>query len=340
MCLQPVPPTTPSSDGAAALLRVSKLSVTYGTDSHAVPALRDLNLDISDGEAVGVLGESGCGKSTLALSLLALLPADARVGGTVLFRGRDLFGLKEKELRSIRGAKIALIHQEPGLALSPVMRVGDQIAEVLRAHFNLTGAARRRAVHDVLEQVHLPETGRVYNAYPHQLSGGELHRAAIAQAVACRPDLLIADEPTRALDVSTQAEILALLRQLNQELGTAILFISHNPAALAGLAKRVIVMYAGRIVEDGSLSQVFRRPLHPYTKGLLQLVPQSLRTGLGHARQFLPVIPGGPPALSNLGPGCAFEARCSERMQICGKESPDELLPEAGHRVNCFVYGH
>lgn len=339
--MQPALPTSPPSDGDSALLRVSKLSVTYGASSQQpVPALREVSFDIAKGEIVGVLGESGCGKSTLALSLLGLLPPGVCVAGEIVFREHNLLRLNPASWRSIRGAKISLIHQEPGLSLSPVMRVGDQVAEVLRAHGNLSRRERREQVKKTLYQVQLRETDRVYNAYPHQLSGGELHRIVIAQALACRPDLVIADESTRALDVRTQVEILTVLRELNQQTGTAILFITHNPASLAGFAKRTLIMYAGRIVEQGSVAQVFRRPLHPYTAGLLELVPQSLRNNGSSAQKLLPVIPGGPPTLDLLGHGCDFEPRCSKRMQVCESEHPGELVPEEGRRVSCFVYGN
>jgi peptide/nickel transport system ATP-binding protein len=279
--LRPFVPSAPPSNGKAPLLRVSKLSVTYVAENYQVAALKDVSLDISAGEVVGVLGESGSGKSTLALSLLGLLPQGSQVKGEVVFQGQNLLQAKEVELRSVRGARISLVHQEPGLSLSPVMRVGDQIAEVFRAHTNFAADVRRQKVNQILTQAQLPDTSRVYNAYPHQLSGGELHRVAIAQSLVCGPDLLIADESTRALDVRTQAEIIALLKKINQEIKTAILFITHNPALLAGFAQRVIVMSDGCVIEDGSLPQVYRQPVHPYTKELLQLVPQSLvRTGL------------------------------------------------------------
>jgi oligopeptide/dipeptide ABC transporter ATP-binding protein len=218
------------------------------------------------------------------------------------------------------------------------MQVGGQIAEVLHAHRRLNRKAREQESKAILREVRLPNVDRIYGAYPHQLSGGELHRVAIAQALACRPDLVIADEPTRSLDVTIQTEILSVLRELNRKLGTALLFITHNPALLAGFADRVVVMYAGRIVEDGPVSQVFRRPLHPYTKGLLQLIPQSLRDSVFSAKRHLPVIPGVPPDLKHLGRGCAFEPRCSQRTAICRSEHPDDLLPEVNHRVSCFNY--
>lgn len=326
-----------SFDDVPGLLRVCRLSVSYPARGHShVVILRQLDLEIAKGEVVGVLGESGCGKSTLARSILRLLPAGARVEGSILFRNEELLALPENQLRRIRGARISLVHQEPGLALSSVMRVGDQIAEVIRAHRKLTRKARKLEVESTLRKVQLADVERIYAAYPHQLSGGELHRVAIAQALACRPDLIIADEPTRSLDVTVQAELLGVMRNLNQTFGTAILFITHNPALLAGFADRIAVMYAGRVVENGVGSTLFGRPLHPYTKGLLDLVPRSPRADYSSAGVRLPAIPGGPPDLSRPNPGCAFEPRCSRRTQICRTANPEELTPEVGHRVSCF----
>lgn len=329
-----------SFDEFPRLLQIHGLSVSYGSHRHSpVLALRHLNLEIAAGETVGILGESGCGKSTLALSIPGLLPKDAQVEGSIRFRDEELLGQPEAQLRRIRGAKISLIHQEPGLALSPVMRVGDQIAEVLAAHRKLGRKACRQEGESILRELQLSDTERIYSAYPHQLSGGELHRVAIAQALACRPDLVIADEPTRSLDVTVQAEILGVLRNLKQKCGTALLFITHNPALLVEFADRVVVMYAGRVIEEGGVSRVFRRPLHPYTAGLLDLVPGSRQHG-GPARgSRLPAMPGGPPDLKTLSRGCAFEPRCSRRTEICQNECPEELTPEADHRVSCFNHG-
>jgi oligopeptide/dipeptide ABC transporter ATP-binding protein len=330
-----------SRDDVTALLRVRRLSVSYGARGQ-LPALilNELDLEICAGQVVGVLGESGCGKSTLARSILRLLSPDAHVDGSILFRNEDLLGLPGKRMRGIRGARISLIHQEPGRALSPVMRVGDQIVEVIRAHRKLTRNGRKLEVESILRKVQLAEVGRIYAAYPHQLSGGELHRVAIAQALACGPDLIIADEPTRSLDVTVQTEILGVLRDLNQRFGTAILFITHNPALLAGFADRIAVMYAGRVVEIGSSSRMFGQPLHPYTKGLLDLKPRPVRAGYFTTASRLPTIPGGPPDLKTVHQGCAFEPRCSRRTEICRTGIPEELAPEAGHSVSCFNHGN
>ncbi len=328
-----------SSDDVDALLRVSELSVSYASlNDSPFKALQQLDLAIAAGEVVGILGESGCGKSTLARSILQLLPANARLDGSIWFQDQDLLALPEKQLREIRGARIALIHQEPGLALSPVMRVGDQIAEVILAHPKITREARKLEIESILREVGLADVERIYAAYPHQLSGGQLQRVAIAQALACQPDLIIADEPTRSLDVTIQAEVLDVLRKINHAFGTAMLFITHNPALLAGFADRIAVMYAGRVVEIGGSSRVFGRPLHPYTRGLLDLVPRPAR-GEYFTAGRLPAFPGSPPDMTCLNPGCAFEPRCPRRTEICRTGNPEELTPEAGHRVSCFNHG-
>jgi ABC-type glutathione transport system ATPase component len=259
------------------LLQVSELSVNYASvGPEATPALRHISFEVAPGEIVGILGESGCGKSSLALSILGILPQGATAQGSIRYRGEELLGRDEGRLRKIRGARISLIHQEPGLALSPVMRVGDQIAEVLRAHGDDSRQARREQVGAILRSVHLADTHRIARAYPHELSGGELHRVAIAQALVCRPDLVIADEPNRALDATLQLELLDLLSELNREFGTALLFITHNPMLLAGFADRVLVIRSGEIVEHGPVAEVFRRPANAYTRLLLQFVPQPI----------------------------------------------------------------
>jgi oligopeptide/dipeptide ABC transporter ATP-binding protein len=323
------------------LLRVRRLTVTYsapGGASH--PALLGVDLEIKPGEVVGILGESGSGKSTLARSMLGLLPASAEVRGEILFEGRELLGLEESEWQGIRGAQIAMVFQEPGLSLSPVMRVGHQIAEVMRAHRHGEAKQRKQQVETSLRAVGFSHPERIYEAYPHQLSGGELHRVAIAQALACRPNVLLADEPTRSLDVTLQAEILEVLRDARRKSGCALLFITHNPALLAGFADRVIVMYAGRIVEEGPLATVFRRPLHPYTKGLLQLAPASLQNPGRVRGQHLPALPGSLSDSDYLSPGCIFASRCFARTEVCQTESPADVMPEEGRHVSCFNFGN
>jgi len=334
--------STPSDTvptGASPLLSVRGLNVTYGRGRRSAPALCAVNFDLAPGEIVGILGESGSGKSTLALSLLGLLADKAIIEGSIVFQGQELLEARESCWQSIRGARISSIFQDPGLALSPVMRVGDQIAEVIRAHRPSNRKALKQECEAILREVRLPEVERVYNAYPHQLSGGQLHRISIAQALVCRPELIIADEPTRSLDVTVQMEILDVLRSINRKWGSALIFITHNPALLAGFADRVIVMYAGRIVEDGPATRVFRRPLHPYTKGLLQLIPGGSQQENVMQRGRLPAIPGSLTDADRLTQGCIFEPRCSARIALCQEESPTEIAPERGRRVSCFNYG-
>ncbi len=278
-----IPPGADSS-----LLCVRGLSVSYAAGELRIEALRRIDFDVAPGEIVGILGESGSGKSTLALSLLGLLPANASVEGSILYSSvknaaqEELLQLNEIRWRNIRGARISMIFQEPGLSLSPVMRVGDQVTEVLQAH-QREGKPGKQKVLDMLQRVRLGDVERIFDAYPHQLSGGQLHRVAIAQALICGPELLISDESTRSLDVTVQAEILDLLRKINGEFGTAILFITHNPALLAGFADQVFVMYEGRIVERGRVSRVFRQPEHPYTKKLISLAARCADDPPGEA---------------------------------------------------------
>lgn len=255
------------------LLHVRELTVSYAAQLPSVPALQQIDLDISAAEIVGILGESACGKSTLALALLGLLPAGASVQGSIVFQGEELTEIPESRWEDIRGAKITAIFQDAGLSLSPVIRVGDQILEVLRAHRSQSSKELKSECRALLREVRFADVDRIYAAYPHQLSGGELHRIAIAQALACRPQLLIVDEATRSLDVTLQAEVLDVLREARQKLAMALIFITHDPALLAGFADRVLVMRDGRVVESGRLSEVFRHPVHDYTKELLQLVP-------------------------------------------------------------------
>ena len=322
------------------LLRVHDLSVRFCSDSAAeIPAVDGVSFAIAAGEAVGLLGESGCGKTTTALSLLRLLPPTGRVvRGSIRFRERELLTLDEHELERLRGAEISLIFQEPAVALNPVMRVGDQITDVIRAHQGWSRRRCRAEAESVLAQVRLSDTARIYTAYPHQLSGGQRQRVVIAQALACRPALVIADEPTAALDTTIQMEILALLKELKERFQLALLFISHSPSILAGLADRLMVMYAGRIIEEGRLEQVYRNPLHPYTQGLLRCIPQPPGQ-IAMAKKQLPSIAGSPPDLARLPSGCPFEPRCPDRMEICTTRDPEEVRPEASRRVRCFKYG-
>jgi len=320
--------------------QVRELTVTYSSEhGEPVHALDGVSIKVRTGEIVGILGESGCGKSTLASALLRLLAPNAKCeSGTILLRGRDLLNLSERELRAIRGREISLIPQDPALSLNPVMTVGSQVGEVLRAHLPLTPQLRRERVMELFREVGFDHPEEIYSAYPHQLSGGQRQRIAIAQAVACRPALLIADEPTSKLDPTLQAEIVALLSQIRRQHGTAILVISHDPALFAGFADRIAVMYAGRIVEVGSSAEIFGRPLHPYTQALVRIAASSAITG-SRARVRLQAIEGESPDPTCIPVGCRFEPRCSERMDVCSRRYPREFMPEPSRPVNCFKYG-
>ena len=317
-----------------------ELTVTYSPEGgEPIRALDGVSLKVRSGEIVGILGESGCGKSTLASALLRLLAPHAKCeGGTILVRGRDLLNLSERELRAIRGSEISLIPQDPALSLNPVMTGGSQVGEVLRAHLPLTPQQRRERVMELFREVGFDHPEEIYSAYPHQLSGGQRQRIAIAQAVACRPALLIADEPTSKLDATLQAEIVALLSQIRRQHGTAILVISHDPTLFAGFADRIAVMYAGRIVEVGKTAEIFGRPLHPYTQALVRIAASSAITG-SRARVRLQAIEGESPDPTCIPVGCRFEPRCSERMEVCSRRYPREFMPEPSRPVNCFKYG-
>jgi peptide/nickel transport system ATP-binding protein len=323
----------------ARLLEVANLTVHYDGGAAPAAAVRDVSLVVEEGEAVGLLGESGCGKSTLLLAILGLLPAAARVvGGSVRFRGRDLLALSEGERRRVRGAEIALVFQDPALALNPVRRVGGQVAEVVAAHRAQSARRCRDDALAMLEEVGLPEPSRLYDAYPHELSGGQRQRIVLAQALACRPALLLADEPTASLDATTQADVLALLQSLQARLGLAVLMASHDLGALSVLARRVMVMYAGRMVEGGTPAEVFGGPLHPYTRALAGAYPRPATA----TRAALPLgapIPGSAPDPAKGESGCAFEPRCAERRPECGERVPAETLPAAGRHVRCVLHG-
>ena len=320
--------------------QVRELAITYSSgNSSPICALDGITIDIRSGEVVGILGESGCGKTTLAGAMLRLLPPNARCeGGTIRIRGRELVKLSEKELQSVRGSVISRIPQDPALTLNPVMTAGSQIGEVLRAHLEGSAQRRRTRVMELLREVGFDHPEEIYSVYPHQLSGRQRQRIAIAQAVACRPALLIADEPTSKLDATLQAGIIALLSQIRRQHGTAILLISHDPGLFAGFADRIAVMYAGRIVEVGSAAEILGRPLHPYTQALVRLIMLPVAAG-SKTRTRLPAIDGEPVDPTCISAGCRFAPRCVERMDVCSRRYPGEFLPEPSRPVNCFKYG-
>lgn len=260
---------------AEALLAVRDLAVRYRAGAAPVVAVDGLSLEVRPGEVVGILGESGSGKTSLALAVLGLLPPEGEIAaGSIVFRGRELVGLDERELRRIRGAEISLVFQEPALALHPTRRVGEQIVEVIRAHRPWKKRRAREAAAELLAEVGFRAEDAVYHAYPHQLSGGQRQRIVIAQAVACRPALVIADEPTASLDSTTQKQILDLLGRLRERFGVALLLVSHDPLVMAEMADRLIVVHAGRLVEEGARAGVMAHPRHPYTEGLLRCLPE------------------------------------------------------------------
>lgn len=322
------------------LLQVRGLSVSYCSD-HCRPtvAVDDLSFDVAESEAVGLFGESGCGKTTLGLTLLGLLPRTGYVrAGSIRLMQIDLLCLRERQLQKIRGARMSMVHQEPGMALNPVLRVGDQIAEVLRAHTPLSMDRAKQEARALLAQVGLAADSGISEAYPHQLSGGQKQRVVIAEAIACRPAILIADEPTTALDAATQSEIVTLLKTLQTKLHMALLLISHDPGALEQTVDRILVMYAGRLVEEGSAQDVLQRPLHPYTRGLLRARLPEVEEA--NHKRFLSLIPGEAPAPTQMLAGCAFEPRCPEGRSLCRSRRPDEAQREESRRVACFNYVH
>jgi oligopeptide/dipeptide ABC transporter ATP-binding protein len=323
------------------LCEIRGLSISYILqDRVRIPALDNINLTIRNHEVIGILGESGSGKSTLAASILHLLPAHARrEQGSILFQGRDLFSMSDSELRKIRGREISLIFQDPALALNPVMTVGSQIAEPMRAHLPLSAQERRARVLDLVAEVGFDRPQEIDRAYPHQLSGGERQRVAIAQAISCRPALLIADEPTSKLDAPLQAEIVALLRKIRHKHELAIVLITHDPTILAGLADRIAVMYAGRIIELGSAADLFRQPLHPYSEALVKIARDTVANFQSGTRAHLAVINGESPDPARLPAGCRFHPRCPIRMDVCDAHDPTSFLVEPARLVNCFKYG-
>ena len=311
---------------------------TQTLPTRTLPAVRDLSFSIAPGEVLGLVGESGSGKSITSLAIMRLLPPQARVSGEILFAGngtgpRDLPTLDDDSMRQLRGSHIAMIFQEPMTALNPVMRVGDQIAEAVTAHNSVSKAAARKRAVDAMNDVAIPDAARRARDYPHQLSGGMRQRIMIAMAIVNRPQLLIADEPTTALDVTIQAQILELLAELRKKFGLAMLFISHDLAVVSQVADRVAVMYAGCLAELGSKRDIFQAPAHPYTRGLLHAVP-DLKTD---RTRLLETIDGTVPAMHALPPGCAFEPRCEFRVPACSEGMPPLVEVGAGHWARCPV---
>jgi peptide/nickel transport system ATP-binding protein len=329
----------PSSAASIEVLRVCDLSVSFRGDSeHECNVVRQVSFAIAQREIVGLLGESGCGKTTTALAILRLLPPSARVvNGAIHFQGTDLLTQDDHRLREIRGFRVSIIYQDSEV-LNPVMRAGDQVMEVLRAHRKMSNPQMRDEVYATLGDMGFDDCDRVYRAYPHQLSGGERRRIAIAQALVCRPRLVIADEPTAALDFKTTAELLSLFAHLRDVYDTSFLLISHDPDTLT-VADRLVVMYAGQVIETGCCTEVIASPKHPYTRALLQCAAKAGVQNVDNQVRRIPCIPGSAPDPCRAVSGCSFASRCSERIAVCESRQPHLLSLSEVDSVRCFKYG-
>jgi peptide/nickel transport system ATP-binding protein len=321
---------------AETVLEVKNLQTVFFTNSGLFKAVDDVSFTVRRGETLAIVGESGCGKSVSALSIMRLVPNPPGriVGGSVMLEGTDLLSLDEAAMRDVRGNRISMIFQEPMTSLNPVMRIGDQITEVVRLHREIAAKDAWKQAVDMLRLVRIPEPERRAHEYPHQLSGGMRQRAMIAMALACRPALLIADEPTTALDVTIQAQILALIVDLQKRLGTGLILITHDLGVVAQTAQRVIVMYAGKKVEEATVEALFENPKHPYTRGLMASMPEVI-TLEAKPDARLTEIPGMVPSLTNLPPGCAFAPRCKLAIDRCRTEYPP-LQDFDGHLAACW----
>ncbi|KAA0272972.1 MAG: ABC transporter ATP-binding protein [Chloroflexi bacterium] len=320
------------------LLEVKNLKTYFYTEDGVVRAVDGVDFEVYPGEVLGIVGESGCGKSVTSLSIMRLIGIPGKiVEGEIVFDGKDLVKATEEEMMQVRGNRISMIFQQPQSALNPVFRAGDQISEVLNIHQDFGREAGRERAVELLKLVGIPEPERRADAFPHELSGGMSQRVMIAMALACVPDLLIADEPTTALDVTIQAQILDLMRDMKTQLGSAMMLITHDLGVIAEMANRVVVMYAGEIVEQSPVASLFDKPLHPYTQGLIGSIPV-----LGEIRDRLDVIPGSVPNLINLPQGCRFAPRCRARVEnnltVCTDQHPALIDVAEGHKVRCWLY--
>ncbi len=314
------------------LLEIQGLTTVFATSAGTLTAVDDLSLTVRHGSVLGLVGESGCGKTVTALSVLNLAPPPGRItAGRILFEGTDLLALPPAEMRRVRGARISMVFQEPMTALNPVFTVGDQVAEVLTTHKEITAADALDQAVELLRSVGIPSPEKRVHEYPHQLSGGMRQRVMIAMAIACRPKLVLADEPTTALDVTIQAHILELLGRLQAEMGMALMLVTHDLGLIAERAHEVAVMYAGRIVEQAGTRELFAEPLHPYTRGLMASLPKPGET----KRTRLRTIPGAVPRLSELPAGCRFAPRCELAGGVC-ETQPDLVEVRPGHTVRCW----
>jgi len=328
----------PAMSNNKPLLEVKGLKTYFYTEDGIVRAVDGVNFEVFPGEVLGIVGESGCGKSVTSLSIMRLISKPGKVdAGEILLDGENLLNMPEEEMIKVRGNRISMIFQQPQTALNPVFKVGDQLAEVLNVHQDMGKEAGWKRAVALLKMVGVPDPERRVEAYPHELSGGMAQRVMIAMALACVPELLIADEPTTALDVTIQAQILDLMREMRKEMGTSIILITHDLGVVAEMAERVAVMYAGEIVEQTDVNSLFDEPLHPYTQGLIGSIPV-----LGEIKDKLDVIPGMVPNLVNLPPGCRFAPRCQSRVKyaltICTEVKPELEEVKSGHHVRCWLY--
>jgi peptide/nickel transport system ATP-binding protein len=317
------------------LLSVRNLKTYFYTDEGVVRAVDGLSYDLQRGETLGIVGESGCGKSVHALSVMRLIPTPPGkiVDGQIFFEGRDLLKLSDEEMRKIRGNRIAMVFQEPMTSLNPVLTIGEQIAEAVMLHQRLDKKAAWGRAAEMLDRVKIPLAKQRVKDYPHQFSGGMRQRVMIAMALSCNPSVLLADEPTTALDVTIQAQIIELMRELQRDFGTSIIMITHNLGVVAEMCDNVVVMYAGRPVEHTDIKRTFKEPKHPYTWGLLHSVPK-----LYVRQERLVPIEGQPPSLIDLPPGCSFAPRCPFAMEVCVQVDPPDLTVSPGHTAKCWLY--
>jgi peptide/nickel transport system ATP-binding protein len=320
------------------ILNIENLSTHFETGRGTVRAVDGVDLRLNEGDTLGIAGESGCGKTVLALSIMRLIPRPPGriVSGKILFEGSDLLALTDAEMRRIRGKQISMIFQEPMTSLNPVFRIGDQIAEVLQLHEGLSAKDYRDRAVEMLQLVGIPAPASRAQDYPHQMSGGMRQRVMIAIALACRPRLMLADEPTTALDVTIQAQILGLIQDLKREIGSSVILITHDLGVIAEAAQHAAIMYAGWVVEQATVEAIFSTPLHPYTVGLMNSIP---RIGSGASRsRYLNVIAGTIPNLLDLPSGCKFRDRCPHAMPVCAEKKPELLEKTAGHYVRCWLH--
>ncbi|SDO89425.1 oligopeptide/dipeptide ABC transporter, ATP-binding protein, C-terminal domain-containing protein [Paenibacillus sp. yr247] len=316
------------------ILEIKGLHTHFITDRGVVPAVDGIDLYIKQGEVLGVVGESGCGKSVTSLSIMGLIPQPPGkiVKGSILFKDEDLVQAKEKRMQKLRGNEISMIFQEPMTSLNPLLTIGDQISEAIKLHQGLSRKEATQLSIAMLKKVGIPRAEAIVNEHPHKLSGGMRQRVMIAMALSCEPQLLIADEPTTALDVTIQAQILELMKKLNKETGTAIMLITHDLGVVAEMCDRVAVMYSGKVVEEGSVADIYRNPQHPYTKGLIQSIPR-----MDVETEVLYAIPGNVPSPGSIKSGCRFAPRCEYVMDRCHVEMPHLTEKEKGHYSRCWL---